>query len=371
VAADAAARHLPPGTYYVRVEEFGNNNQIAAYSVHVSFNALCGNGVKEGSEECDGGPTCDANCDRIPICGDFFIDAPETCEDGNTVSGDGCSDMCYVEDLVAEVEPNNTIAAADLAPILISGDAHVKAIIGPALGDKDVYKVVLAQASIVRFETFDGSLFDCTGGITTTLRLYNSTGMQLYSDDTTGINACSALVVSLPAGTYYVQVEETGNNALIPSYILEVDVQSDAGTETEPNDTQPLSNSFTSQLSDFYIFGDHSLGTDLDYYAINVPPGWSIRAEAIEGDASETCESTGIDTFMTLYNGAGTQLVADDDTGRGFCSLIDGTGSAPLDPGAHGLAAGVYYLRIAASSSNMGNPAGVFKYRLVFTMRSP
>ena len=49
----------------------------------------------------------------------------------------------------------------------------------------------------------------------------------------------------------------------------------------------------------------------------------------------ETCEAAGgIDSRLTLFNQNGVQIDDDDDSGRGLCSLIDGTGATPLDPAA-------------------------------------
>jgi len=97
VVADAAARHLAPGTYFVRVEEFLNNSAIAAYELHVGFNAYCGNGATEGSEQCDGGASCGTDCMLLPSCGDGLIANGEQCDDGGTTNGDGCSSTCTVE----------------------------------------------------------------------------------------------------------------------------------------------------------------------------------------------------------------------------------------------------------------------------------
>src|SRR4029078_3113408 len=36
-------------------------------------------------------------CQRIARCGDGVVVLPELCDDGNTMSGDGCSDTCKVE----------------------------------------------------------------------------------------------------------------------------------------------------------------------------------------------------------------------------------------------------------------------------------
>jgi cysteine-rich repeat protein len=372
-ATDPAARHLAPGTYFVRVEELGNNAEILpGYSAFISFTALCGNGVKEGSEECDAASlptaTCDASCDRIPTCGDMFLDAPETCDDGNAASGDGCSATCQVEGVIAEVEPNGTLGEAMGAPISITGDTFVTGSVG-IVGDKDYFKLVLSQPAVVRFETFDSSFIDCAAGLATTLKLFSSGGAQLYVNDLSGIGACSAIVVRLAVGTYYVQVEEFGNNAAVAGYALEVDFQVDVGSEVEGNDG--LINATQVSGSDVVISGIHQVNADVDFFAVTVPDSWSLRAEVIEGSPAETCESGGIDSHLTLFDAAGLQLAIADDGGRGFCSLLDGTGSAPLYSAAHALAAGTYFLRVQASPFAQMGPAGQFDYRLAITLRAP
>ncbi len=45
------------------------------------------------------------------VCGDSLLQAPEECDDGNTVSGDGCSSNCLIETLAPEDEcPGVTLA---------------------------------------------------------------------------------------------------------------------------------------------------------------------------------------------------------------------------------------------------------------------
>jgi cysteine-rich repeat protein len=56
---------------------------------------VCGNLVNEVGEDCDGSPGCPLNC--IYTCGDGVVSPLERCDDGNTSSGDGCSDKCAVE----------------------------------------------------------------------------------------------------------------------------------------------------------------------------------------------------------------------------------------------------------------------------------
>lgn len=79
--------------------------------------AVCGDGVVETGETCDDGNTtpgdgCSGVCHLEPgyacitpgqpcvstvVCGDGVVEGSEGCDDGNTVSGDGCSSSCMVE----------------------------------------------------------------------------------------------------------------------------------------------------------------------------------------------------------------------------------------------------------------------------------
>ena len=68
----------------------------------------CGNGILNAGEVCDEGnrnsnsvdSSCRLDC-RLGRCGDTIVDVgsvrKEQCDDGNTVSGDGCSRECIVE----------------------------------------------------------------------------------------------------------------------------------------------------------------------------------------------------------------------------------------------------------------------------------
>jgi cysteine-rich repeat protein len=308
------------------------------------------------------------------VCGNGVTQIGEQCDDGNGVDGDGCSAVCLAENAVQEVEPNATSAEADAAGINSDGTTLFGGAIG-TVGDVDRFRVDLAAPSFIRFETFT-SIDDCSANNAMTLRVFDAANNSLVTDGLggifSGIQSCAAITFPLPAGTFYVQVEESGNNALLPSYLLEVQSQADFGTETEPNeDIATASLNIQAAGSNVYVFGDHTLNADSDYYAIDVPEGASVRLETIEGDrAVETCESNGVDSRITLYTAGGAQIADNDDEGRGWCSLIDGTGTVALHPGAHGLAAGTYYAQVRQSAS--ANVAGgQFIYRLVATVREP
>ncbi len=64
---------------------------------------VCGNSVKEGSEQCDDGNTtsgdgCQADCTTTPTgsaqCGNGRVDGLEVCDDGNIADGDACASDC-------------------------------------------------------------------------------------------------------------------------------------------------------------------------------------------------------------------------------------------------------------------------------------
>lgn len=62
----------------------------------------CGNGIVEGSEQCDDGndiqtDACKNDC-TYNICGDGYVyEGVEECDDGNLTNGDGCSAACVYE----------------------------------------------------------------------------------------------------------------------------------------------------------------------------------------------------------------------------------------------------------------------------------
>ena len=68
---------------------------------------VCGNGVMEGTEECDDGNQddgdgCESNCTNTPECGNNKVDVGEVCDDGNTNDGDECSADCTMVTVVGE-----------------------------------------------------------------------------------------------------------------------------------------------------------------------------------------------------------------------------------------------------------------------------
>ncbi|MBN2096365.1 DUF4215 domain-containing protein, partial [Candidatus Peregrinibacteria bacterium] len=62
---------------------------------------VCGDGFREGTEQCDDGNNidgdgCDATC-HLESCGDGVQQPLEECDDGNNIDNDGCSAACMLE----------------------------------------------------------------------------------------------------------------------------------------------------------------------------------------------------------------------------------------------------------------------------------
>jgi len=87
---------------------------IDGVSISDTIGLTCGNGVLDGTEQCDDHntvsgdgcsrlcqieadwtcPTVGALCVNTSVCGDGIASSQELCDDGNTMSGDGCSSDC-------------------------------------------------------------------------------------------------------------------------------------------------------------------------------------------------------------------------------------------------------------------------------------
>ncbi|PLX27291.1 hypothetical protein C0581_03480 [Candidatus Parcubacteria bacterium] len=79
-------------------------------------NSVCNNKIKEGDEECDTyapeGFYCNLSCELVEteeesVCGNSTVEAGETCDDGNLISGDGCSSVCLWESVEEDVVEDN------------------------------------------------------------------------------------------------------------------------------------------------------------------------------------------------------------------------------------------------------------------------
>lgn len=216
-------RAMTPGVYALEVD--WNGFADAPYAVEISYDALCGNGAVEGSEECDGGADCTGACKRVTTCGDGKAEGDEQCDDDNTASGDGCSASCLFE-LKPESEPNDSCALADgpFGPNFMTSGSVLPA------GEVDYYAIALAETADLHIETFGaGGPGTCDGDSVIELFSPGCASSLAFNDDSVksqGFSYCSMLDASqyaevhdLAAGIYIVAVSAFGGGEL-PGYTL-------------------------------------------------------------------------------------------------------------------------------------------------------
>jgi cysteine-rich repeat protein len=106
--------------------------------------AICGNGMQQGSEECDDGNTNDAdgcrtNC-MLPRCGDGVVQTGEECDDGNPSNDDGCLNTCLSSENPDSAAPDGSAEAgvdaeAGSPDAADAGDASAGDADAPACGE--------------------------------------------------------------------------------------------------------------------------------------------------------------------------------------------------------------------------------------------
>ncbi|MCG2784937.1 MAG: trypsin-like serine protease [Anaerolineae bacterium] len=212
----------PDELYEVQVPIYSNTvcNDASHYNGAILDSMLCAgydSGQKDSCHGDSGGPLV------VSLSGQWQLA-------GIVSWGDGCAEplapgvytrvssftdwiQSYVQ-LPLAYEPNDSAAAATL---ITSGQPQTHSIF-PA-DDQDWVKFELTNESLVALETSGTSSED------TRLWLYDSSLNELEFNDNGGDGNYSQIdrvcnIDSLSAGTYYVKVDEAGNNAEIPAYIL-------------------------------------------------------------------------------------------------------------------------------------------------------
>ncbi len=122
----------------------GNIGPLPNLTAALAALGTCGDGLKVGSEVCDDGNTvsgdgCSADCSSQEVCGNGVVDAQrgETCDDGNIVSGDGCRADCKGEETCGDghldpreiCDDGNAVGgdgcSGDRKRLEICGDRHI------------------------------------------------------------------------------------------------------------------------------------------------------------------------------------------------------------------------------------------------------
>ena len=338
---------------------------------------VCGNGVREADEPCDGDDNGALTC-----AGAGFTEGTLRCFDGCSLDMTACT---YGD----EREVNDTPAVANPWLASFSGQVNPQS-------DVDCLQLDAGAGDIVVVDVVgvdSGELGDCAGDPALTLLLGDAV---VASNDNSVNGRCPHVerVVDV-AGRYSVCVRSAGGTF---PYVLRaaarpvvcgdgvvegnetcdgaelgdrsctslggisgtLGCQADCaaldddgcvffGTEREPNDVVAVANPF-----DPAFLGTIDPAGEADCMAINAAAGDIIRADLVDVDSGVIggCNS---DPTLQLFDSAGAQLAYDDDT-NGLCSHISFTVSV----------AGTYALCVEGFSSS-----STFTYRLAATVGAP
>lgn len=382
----SGANALAAGTYYVKVQKWGNNGVIAAYTLSLTVVSQVATDIYEPDDSSataktiSGGQTqnrtihapgnvdwakftlaapADVTISTDGPAGDtqmWLYSATGTLiefddDDGNGlfsyIARTGASALPAGTYLIKVQEFGNnglipsytlSLTVASLASMdayeadntsgtaktIDPGTSQDRTIHAP--GNVDWAKFTLAAPSDVSIWT-NGATGD------TEMWLYSGSGTMIEYDDDDGNGAFSQIQrtggSSLPSGTYYIKVQEKGNDGIITAYTLSLSVTPLASPDAwEPDNTSATASELLSGVAQNHTI---HVGTDSDWarFTLATTSAITLWTDGLSGD-----------TLMWLYNTGGTLVEFDDDDGAGAFSAIERSG-------ANVLSAGTYYVRVA------------------------
>ncbi|RLE33517.1 MAG: hypothetical protein DRJ61_07090, partial [Acidobacteria bacterium] len=188
---------------------------------------------------------------------------------------------------------------ADATPL--SGCGSTPAAID-CTGDLDYYWLTAPNSGSFTFET--------TGSIDTELRLYDSNGDSIATDDDGGAGSNARIVYTLTSGQKYSVAVNEYNNDDTGDYTLVVSGCDGGGCGNDPGNDNLADATALSGCGSTAAAIDCT--SDLDYYWLNAPNSGSF-----------TFETTGsVDTELRLYDSNGDAIATDDDGGSGYNARI-------------------------------------------------
>jgi cysteine-rich repeat protein len=354
--------------------------------------AVCGNGIAEGSEGCDGTDVRQQTCVSYGFesgslsCVDCSVDVggcvgTENCADGRDNDADQAIDCA---DVNCKEACENACSAPVVLPDPASGvvgqtNDHSSAATsscipsGAQSGPEIVYRFTAARSGVldVRLTSPGGDDFNLS-----VRRICADVASEFgCAERIAGQDAVERLNVAIAQGeAVFIVVDGTGAasagryrlDAL--SRVLECgDSHRDTGEECddgnrtpndgcgsdcriEPDESEP--NGTTGEADPYTPFPFvASIGPagDVDVFSVTVSNANStITAETLDlGDGS--CSQLLLDSLVEILGSDGSVLASDNDSGPGYCSVTT----------AGGLAAGTYYVRVRSAAAS-----ATFPYRL-------
>ncbi len=301
----------------------------------------------------------------------------------------------YPIEPTTEIEPNDTIAEANPTDIIPGGSSYyiASAEIGnnPNIGrrrDVDLYQVDLVDGDLLTVdidaEFLEGGLLDSY------LRLFDSSGTEIASnDDFEGLDSYLEFLAPT-AGTYYIGVSDLDNSFYDPTiegsgqrgstgiYNISISTEGLLLDETEPNDTLELAQETTISpegeqnfFTTGYIGNNSNIDpfSDVDLYKVSLEEGQGIQV---------TTSDYGDDIFynvLRIFDASGNELGIsyyydsfDDYISNSLDFVVPTTGTyyigvsgddndyydPELEESGYGYNTGLYDLNITTSSQIIG-----------------
>lgn len=241
----------------------------------------------------------------------------------------------------------STMLEGSIPSAAINADTTFKLTVskGTATASREVTVTVDATAVAIRTFTANPTMPTRGGQVTLGWSTANATSVEIFDGTTsrftsTTMVASGTTMVPVPNATHTFRLVAT-NGAMTAEQTLTVNTTAPVG-EVEPNNDPATAQVLTGGTA----MGSVSPADDVDYYRITVPANGNVRAETSDGAGG--CN---FDTVVTLYRPDGTtEVSSNDDSGEGFCSLLDPAVDADLTD----LAAGDYYLAVEAVGTATG-----------------
>ena len=235
----------------------------------------------------------------------------ETCDDGNTAAGDGCSATCAI-DVGFACTGTPSVCAATCGDGVIAAPAEACDDGNVTAGDG-----CSSTCAIEPRYSCAGAPSTCTSGCGDGI----VAGSEQCDDGNTVRGDCCSATCQ--------------HEAMVGGLIC----------ETEPNDSTATANGpVTPTAAGVGFLASISPRTDADYFSFTLTAAADVGVETWEGTSNNFCSSnTFHDTYLYLIGPDGTtQLASDDDGGIGFCSRLTPATTAAL----RNLAAGTYFIYV-------------------------
>ncbi|KYF96434.1 hypothetical protein BE17_12225 [Sorangium cellulosum] len=351
---------------------------------------MCGDGVADPEEACDGPDFKDAACPSFGFddgelrCSDACAvdtsgcSGTETCQDGRDNDGDGavdcdepecaeaCADMCAAPVALpdpAQVTGDTRGHAIAESACTLGGPAVAYTFTATTTGFLDVVLTSHTDAALVavlRRACDAATELEC-GGISGGAGVDNRLTVPVRAGDSFYVIVSGADGSQTGAFDLAVQSRTTvcGDDIQDPSEECDNPLDGvDDGcsdqcrlepTEFEPNDTIATANDHTAPF-----FATIDPANDKDVVRVTVPSGPTALIAEIADVTSADCLNRRLDTIVEILDARGERIASRDDGGIGLCSRA----VAPA------LSAGDYYVRVTANPG-LEQPA---PYRLDVTL---